>query len=622
MKTPSEQETAPLVEPDSTPVAEPVPVSPPEFVDERRILRRASRQQTAELLAWLGYIAVVATGIAWHEPWADEAQAWLLARDNGFWHLMLHAIRYEGSPGLWHALLWGLIRLHIGYAGMHWVSGAIAAAGIYVFLRWSPFPLILRVLFPFGFWLAYQDAVVARSYVLYALLAFSAAAILRRLSQRDPGAPLPWPSVAGLAVLLGLMANISVHGFVASLGFAIVTWGLARRQFRSGRRAGWLVPGLLLGCFWLFAVVTTFPPSDVDFAAGKNLGRSVDKMEAAFGNSQAKAQLQADNSPTHDVRPGELTPVPPLHYHRTARQALWHKAGRVLSLFTYPVSNFRWFALAACILVIVQAIAFRAGPGQLGWIGLVPWLLMVLVFTSIYMAPRHTGMLWESLLAALWLSWPAQPAPAGPLRWLHGIVLAALVLVAVDQIWWTAHAVREEVRGPYSGDREMAKFLAAQGSGKRIAGFYYHSVGVAAFFPQPIFFNQPAAYWIWSRNQRSVQQAPAAIATHPDILVVGGWDWSANNGNILDDWIPADPDNVNLVPMNDAYQIVAYAEAHGYRETHRFCGHSFIRGGYAETLCQVALEPVPPAVGQPVPQAVPQPAPQPAQPAVPLADSH
>jgi hypothetical protein len=120
-----------------------------------------------------GYSVVVALGIAWHEPWADEAQAWLLARDEPFWHLMLHAIRYEGTPGLWHALLWVLTRLHVSYIGMHWVAGAFAAVGVFVLLRWSPFPLVLRLLFPFGFWLAYQNAVVARGYILFAMLAFS-----------------------------------------------------------------------------------------------------------------------------------------------------------------------------------------------------------------------------------------------------------------------------------------------------------------------------------------------------------------------------------------------------------------------------------------------------------------
>ena len=584
--------TVTALPPEPLPAAAPGPhLLPPRAPDERRILRRATLQQNVELAVWIAYMAVVAVGTFWHEPWADEAQAWLLARDQGFWHLMLHAIRYEGSPGLWHALLWGLVRLHVSYAGMHWISGALAAAGIYVFLRWSPFPLILRILLPFGFWLAYQDAVVARSYVLYALLAFSAAALVRGISQRSSELPVRWPAIAGLAVLLGLMANLSVHGFVASIGFAIVAWVVMRRRAPTGNRSALAIPALVLGCFWIFALATTFPPRDVDFPAGTNVQHSIEKIEARFGDRQAKAAYQATATLQSDVRPGELVPTLPLETHRTPRQALRYRAARVLSLLTFPVSNFRWFALAVCALVVVEAIAFRAAPGELGCIGLVPWALMVLVFTSTYLAPRHAGMLWETLLAALWLTWPAQSPAGGWKRWLQRAVVAALVLVAADQAWWTAHAVWADIHGPYSGDLAMAKFLRAQRPGKRIAGFYYHSVGVAAYFPQPIYFNQPAAYWIWSRDQRVVQQAPATIATHPDILVVGRWTANPRNGNLIDDWLPGDPDTRDAIPLNDNYGILAYAEAHGYRETHRFCGRAFMRDGYSELLCQIALEP-------------------------------
>jgi hypothetical protein len=588
----------------------PVPSRGPQLVesdpiDERRILRRATIQQNVELLVWLGYMAVVAIGIAGHEPWADEAQAWLLARDQGFWHLMLHAIRYEGSLGLWHALLWGLVRLHVSYTGMHWISGAIAAAGVYVFLRWSPFPLILRILLPFGFWLAYQDAVIARSYVLFAVLAFGAAAILRTLSERDRQRPVGRMPLFGLALLLGLMANLSVHGFVASIGFAIVALALLRRRSRAGLPTHKAIPALVLCAFWIFAIVTTFPPSDGNFAAAKNFERSAEKIRATFGNQQAKAQLLADKSNSSDVRPGELTPLPPLVFHRTAREALWHKAGRILSLLTYPVSNFRWLALTAVVLIVIQAIVFRAAPGQpgqpgqlgqlgqLGPIGLLPWALMVIVFTSMYMAPRHAGMLWESLLAALWLTWPNQPPSTPPRQWLHRLTVAALVLVSLDQTWWTAHAVWSDIHQPYSGDLAMAKFLHAQPSGKRIAGFYYHAIGPEAYFSHAVYFNQPTAYWVWSRNLRIDQQAPATIATHPDIIVIGGWQWSLRNGNILGDWVAADPDNLNRIPLSDTYGIIPYAEAHGYRETHRFCGHAFMRAGYDELLCQVALQPAP-----------------------------
>lgn len=557
---------------------------PPSARDERRILRRATIQQNVELLVWIGYIAVVAVGIFWHEPWADEGQAWLLARDNGFWHLMFHAIRYEGSPGLWHALLWVLARMHVSYVGMRWVAGAIAAAGIYVFLRWSPFPLVLRILFPFGFWLAYQDAVVARSYVLFAVIAFPAAALLREATVTG----LTRKKLFALAGLLGLMANISVHGFVASLGFAVVTLAVWRRQKRTGR-VRIAIPAALLCCFWIFVVVTVFPPSDVDFPAGKNLQMSTQRIWAKLGSQKAKAELRAEKLDIH--RPGELAFVPVRTFQKTPGEARWHKIARVLALFTFPVSNFRVLALIACFLVIAQAIVFKPARGQLGWIGLMPWALMIVVFTWMYLAPRHVGMVWEALIAALWLTWPAEPMASGRAVWLRRLTLAALVAVALNQVQWTLHSTWDDIHKPYAGDEETAQWLKANAQGKTIAGFAYHSVGVTAWFHGKIYMNQPTTYWWWSQEPRIDARAPFTIAKHPDVIVVGGWNWSAKNADISEDWIKPNLNTLWSVPLNEAFEIIPYAEAHGYHETHRFCGHAFMRSGFSEELCDVVLQP-------------------------------
>ncbi|MGC2635873.1 MAG: hypothetical protein WA294_01760 [Acidobacteriaceae bacterium] len=589
----------------------PVLLQPP--ANRRNPLRQARPWTWLETLVLAGYALVVSIGIAWHEPWADESQAWLIARDSGWWQMMWHGIRYEGSPGLWHTLLWILLRLHVGFIAMHWVSGAIAAAGVVVQLRWSPFPLLLRILLPFGFWLAYQDAVIARSYVLFAVLAFSAAAILRAIAETPAPEPLPRSRLFGLAVVLGLMGNVSVHGLVASGGFALVALVLLRRRKRAeaARAAHIAIPALLLCAFWIFAVATTIPPSDVNFQAGTNVERSTERIWAKAGDRQAKAELAADQDATHDVRPGELAPIPPIKEHWTPRQALWHKIARLLALMSYPVSNFRVLALLACALLVAQAFWFRA-TGPMGWIGLLPWALMVLVFTSMYLSPRHAGMLWTALVAALWLTWPAETKSSSSrsapdevvairtpkfrslvkrTQWLRHVTLAALVLVAADQAWWTAHAVWADVHRPYAGEEAMVRFLHSQGPGRRIAGFYYYSIGPEAWFHHAIYFNQPHAYWLWSRQVRNVQQAPAAIATHPDVIVVGGMEWNDDNANIVDDWVRPDLSLLHRVPLGDYYQVIGYAEAHGYRETHRFCGTAFMRDGWSERLCQVALQP-------------------------------
>jgi hypothetical protein len=583
----------PAVWPETT-AQGPEPIPRQSFEDqereEQRGVRSAQRQQLAQALVLIGYAAVVAVGIVWHEPWADEAQAWLLARDQGFWHLMLHAIRYEGSPGLWHALLWVLARMHVGYVGMRWVAGAIALAGVYVLLRWSPFPLILKILLPFGFWLAYQDAVVARSYILFAILAFPATAIVRAMAREE--GPARRGSLLWLAVLLGLMGNFSVHGFIASIGFSLVALAVLRRKAHAGMATRRTAPAVVLCCFWLFAVATVFPPSDVDFPAGKNLQMSAQRLWATLGSTTSKAELKVEKEEGANPRPGEL----PMHaehpFQKTPGEALWHKIAHVLGLLTFPVSNFRYLALAALALAIVQALMFGRAHGSIGWVGLLPWALMVLLFTWVYLAPRHAGMLWEALIAALWLTWPAELPKRGFALWMHRVTVAALVLVALNQVQWTAHSLQDEIEKPYSGDEAMAKWLKSSEAGKRIAGFGYHSIGVTAWFHGPIYFNQSATYWIWSQEPRNDARAPFAIATHPDVIVYGGWNWSENNADISEDWIKPNLDTLHAVPLNDAFHIVDYAEANGYGETHRFCGHAFLRSGYSEELCQVALEPV------------------------------
>jgi len=547
-----------------------------------------------ESLILAAYSLVVAVGIAWHEPWADETQAYLMARDNGWWHLMFHEIRYEGSPGLWHSFLWVLTRLHLGIAGMHWASGIVAAAGIYVLLRYSPFPLILRALLPLGFWLAYQDSVVARSYVLYAVMAFAVAAILRRGSQQQ----FTRKNLIGVAVLLGLIANISLHGFVVSFGFAIVAGILARRQSQRGLPARIALPLGILCFFWLFAVATAAPPADVDFPAGRHLQMVTFKVWAKFGDHQAKQELI--DLQTHDyTRPGEL-PMHQIHPFQPSKgEAFWRKIARILGLFTFPITNFGIFGLLVCGLVIAQAIVWHRPRGQtrdpiqIGWIGLIPWLVMILVFSRMYLAPRHAGMLWETLVACLWLTWPAtQRNRSRNVLWLRRATLAALVLACLNQLQWTGHALWSDMHQPYAGDHAMASWLRTLGPGKRIAGFGYHSIGVTGWFHHPLYFNQPTTWWTWSQKPRIDARAPFAIATHPDVIIFGGWNWSDHDADVSEDWVKPDLATLNKIPLNDDFSIIPYAQQHGYRVTHRFCGHGFLRSGYAEQYCQVALQPV------------------------------
>jgi len=213
-------------------------------------------------IALSAYALLAAFTVPRHEPWADEAQSWLLARDASLVELWGHLLHYEGTPGLWQTLLHALIRLGLPYAAYGFVSAALGLAAVYLLLRYAPFPLFIRVLLPFTYYLCYQYAVIARSYALIAPLLFAIAALYPQ-ALRKP---------AWMTLLLCLLAGVSVHAFLISVCIWATIYGPA---FLSELRAPvkWKLPisGL---AYWLAIFLfsaSAWPAKDVAFAQHRGL---------------------------------------------------------------------------------------------------------------------------------------------------------------------------------------------------------------------------------------------------------------------------------------------------------------------------------------------------------------
>jgi hypothetical protein len=75
------------------------------------------------------FFVVVALGMAHHEPWRDELQAWMIARDSGSLPELFQNIRYEGHPAGWHLLLFVLSRVTRNPAAMQNLDDVCADSG-------------------------------------------------------------------------------------------------------------------------------------------------------------------------------------------------------------------------------------------------------------------------------------------------------------------------------------------------------------------------------------------------------------------------------------------------------------------------------------------------------------
>lgn len=222
---------------------------------------RSSRDSVLSVVAMVGYGLLVYLTLPLHEPWFDEAQGWLLARDSGLIDLITHHLRYEGSPGLWHILLWPLAHLGLPYWSMQVLGAVAAAVGAWLLIRYSPFPLWARLLLPFSFYLAYQYAVVARSYCLLPPILFGIAILHRRRMEK----PVPY------FILLALLANVSAHGLLMAMGLAALhLWETFRTWKRKeDMRLRQVVPVYVAFALLLLLMAgMLWPPADLKVFAG------------------------------------------------------------------------------------------------------------------------------------------------------------------------------------------------------------------------------------------------------------------------------------------------------------------------------------------------------------------
>jgi hypothetical protein len=202
--------------------------------------------RTVPFVALLIYAALVIVLEMHHEPWRDEADPWLLARDADF-VTFFHRMGLAGTPGLWHTLLVPLARTGLPYGSQAVLHIIIAIFTAAIILWKAPFPLVLRIATIFCYYLSYEYSVVVRSYALGILLLFSVAALYPKRFEK----PVLW------GLLVALLANTNTHSLIiaAMIGAGYVLEGLLLRQ-------RWLAGAAVMLIGGLAAAAQVYPPPD------------------------------------------------------------------------------------------------------------------------------------------------------------------------------------------------------------------------------------------------------------------------------------------------------------------------------------------------------------------------
>lgn len=135
------------------------------------------------LLVMLVYSILASIVVFTHEPYRDEAQAWLIARDTNIFE-MFSLSKYEGSPMLWHCLVNILTTLGLPYISINIMHLVLNLITIYLFNKYAPFNKYIKIAITFSHMMLYQYLAFARSYILVPLILFLIAIIYEKRHEK------------------------------------------------------------------------------------------------------------------------------------------------------------------------------------------------------------------------------------------------------------------------------------------------------------------------------------------------------------------------------------------------------------------------------------------------------
>lgn len=420
-------------------------------------------------------IWVVIVGAA-HEPWFDEAQAWLIARDSSLYDLFAQRVRYEGTPGLWHLTLWIAIRLGLPYAQFYLISAFFAIAGAAVVLWRAPFPPWMRVGILFSYFFAYQYSVLARSYSADLFVVPLLAACFA--SRADN--PIRY------ALALGALANLNAHGFMVAAALGVeFAWHL----FKHGKfnlRKSWsaLAIAAALG---LFALLCAWQPADNNYIRSARRFPFFSVVVGLIRHGFIDRILVFSGQPP------------------TGADAL---LGFALSVA----------AVAPSVIFIASRPARAANAGAIA---------ALLLFSALeYASPWHSGLLYLLWIFGLWTSWPPQSSE------LRRQVMTGFAIIAAAQIAEGAMSGVRDFEYTISPGANVAEFLHGYRKlhpDARVAAFGYKTFAVQPYSAQNQFANYkggaPGISFIdWRRGESWDPFAGAAgwdklLRSRPDVIV-------------------------------------------------------------------------------------------------------
>jgi hypothetical protein len=401
-----------------------------------------------------------------HEHCADETQAWLLARDASFLDIVTKWVRYECTPALWHIILKIFMFLKLPYSLFYIIPIIFSSIGVGLFLFKSKFPIWVKVLFPFTYYIFYQFTIVARSYCLILPFLTGLAIIYPKKLEK--------PFL--FTLLLVLFANISSHCFIITLSIFLLYLMDLFKKLKAKEVSTILlkqnIVSIIIICSSLILTFfTILPPNDFTFSA-------------------------------------------PIHFDIIGVEIGLNMLGNVLILNT---NNAILDVLGVILLIIFVFSFYKKSFKILEFLIIISPVAFFLSF--FYWADQHLGIVFLLIIFAFWIHFDENKLSFKQNKLFYILFLVILIV----QIKWTINSVKYDLKYDYSGADKVAKFIKEKSkAGSEVYGFGYETTGIQPFFNKNIFYNHQhdKTFFIWSKLIKLYNKEDMVKCKNADITVI------------------------------------------------------------------------------------------------------
>lgn len=176
------------------------------------------------------YLGLGLVGILNHAMWRDEMHIWLYGRDSASLSELFQNLIEEPHPWLWPICLYILNQFTPNPVAMQILHLLLATGFTYLFVQYSPFTRLQKVLFTFGYYSFFEYLLISRNYAIGILAIFLFCILFESRTQ----------SYIPLALVLGLVVNTNAYALFigAALAASLVLEYILGTRIKFSTQAG------------------------------------------------------------------------------------------------------------------------------------------------------------------------------------------------------------------------------------------------------------------------------------------------------------------------------------------------------------------------------------------------